>query len=227
MVARRRVRGRLHHLRLGLRGRHARTRRRAGYDMTGRDGVKLSEYWADGHAHQARHPRARLPERLHRAADPGRQPDLQRARTTSPSRARRSRMIVKHALDGGYDEVEVTKEAEDAWIELLLSGPGHRCSAPPTARPATTTTRASRRRPGRELLRRLPARAPWPTSSTSTQWRSSGRLRGPRVPVVDRHQLEAGRRGRPWTWDTTSSGTGVCSSVGSALAGKSNTPIIS
>jgi cyclohexanone monooxygenase len=31
---------------------------------------------------------------------------------------------VRHALDGGYDEVEVTEEAEDAWIELLLSGPG-------------------------------------------------------------------------------------------------------
>jgi hypothetical protein len=33
-------------------------------------------------------------------------------------------MIVAHALEQGYREVEVTKEAEDAWIELLLSGPG-------------------------------------------------------------------------------------------------------
>jgi cyclohexanone monooxygenase len=32
-------------------------------------------------------------------------------------------IIVKHALDHGFQEVEVTKEAEDAWIELLLSGP--------------------------------------------------------------------------------------------------------
>jgi cyclohexanone monooxygenase len=32
-------------------------------------------------------------------------------------------MIVAHALAGGYDEVEVTKEAEDAWVDLLLSGP--------------------------------------------------------------------------------------------------------
>ena len=53
--------------------------RRAGYDLTGRDGVKLSEYWADGMRTQARHPRARLPERVHRAADAGREPDLQRA----------------------------------------------------------------------------------------------------------------------------------------------------
>jgi cyclohexanone monooxygenase len=33
-------------------------------------------------------------------------------------------MVVRHALDHGHQEVEVTKEAEDAWIDLLLSGPG-------------------------------------------------------------------------------------------------------
>jgi cyclohexanone monooxygenase len=33
-------------------------------------------------------------------------------------------MVVKHALDRGMAEVEVTRAAEDAWIELLLSGPG-------------------------------------------------------------------------------------------------------
>ena len=33
-------------------------------------------------------------------------------------------MIVKHALDTGSKQVEVTKESEDAWISLLLSGPG-------------------------------------------------------------------------------------------------------
>jgi cyclohexanone monooxygenase len=32
-------------------------------------------------------------------------------------------MVVRHALDQGTAEVEVTKEAEDAWIDLLLSGP--------------------------------------------------------------------------------------------------------
>ena len=33
-------------------------------------------------------------------------------------------VIVKHVLDRGRRDVEVTKEAEDAWIELLLSGQG-------------------------------------------------------------------------------------------------------
>src|SRR3546814_17492104 len=33
-------------------------------------------------------------------------------------------MIVEHALANGHREVEVTKEAEDAWVDLILSGPG-------------------------------------------------------------------------------------------------------
>jgi hypothetical protein len=30
--------------------------------------------------------------------------------------------IIKHGLDRGCTEIEVTKQAEDAWLELLLSG---------------------------------------------------------------------------------------------------------
>ena len=51
--------------------------------------------------------------------------------------------VVRHALDVGADEVEVTAEAEQAWMDLLESNPS-RSSAMPTARPATTTTKASR-----------------------------------------------------------------------------------
>ena len=54
-------------------------KRRSGFDMTGRGRPKLSEYWAAGDAHQARHPCPRLSERVLRAADPGREPHLQRA----------------------------------------------------------------------------------------------------------------------------------------------------
>ena len=50
--------------------------------------------------------------------------------------------IVDHALDVGAEEVEVTAEAEAAWVELLEAG-GRRSATTPTARPATTTTRAS------------------------------------------------------------------------------------
>ncbi|NUP66136.1 MAG: NAD(P)/FAD-dependent oxidoreductase [Nonomuraea sp.] len=97
--------------------------RRAGYEVTGRDGVTLTGRWAGGmrtlhgiHAHgfpnafivqptQGANLISNIPHNLTEAG-----------RTIA--------MTLKHALDHGYDEVEVTKEAEDAWIELLLSGPG-------------------------------------------------------------------------------------------------------
>ena len=54
-------------------------KRRAGFDLTGRGGVKLSDHWASGmrtkhgiHVHG-------FPERVLRAADAGRQSHLQRA----------------------------------------------------------------------------------------------------------------------------------------------------
>jgi len=31
--------------------------------------------------------------------------------------------VIKHAVDHGHSQVEVTQEAQDAWMELLLSGP--------------------------------------------------------------------------------------------------------
>jgi cyclohexanone monooxygenase len=95
--------------------------RRAGYDITGRDGVKLSERWADGmvskhgvHVHgfpnvfmvQVAQGANLISNVPHNFTEAG--------RTIA--------MIVKHTLDNGYDEVEVTQEAEDAWMELLQSG---------------------------------------------------------------------------------------------------------
>ncbi|MFI9593706.1 flavin-containing monooxygenase [Nonomuraea sp. NPDC052265] len=97
--------------------------RRAGYELTGRDGVRLTDHWADGmrtlhgiHVHgfpnafvvqptQGANLISNIPHNLTEAA-----------RTIA--------MTVRHALDHGFDEIEVTEEAEDAWIELLLSGPG-------------------------------------------------------------------------------------------------------
>ena len=97
--------------------------RRTGYDATGRDGVKLSEYWADGmrtkhgiHVHgfpnlfivQVGQGAALISNVPHNFVEAG--------KTIA--------VTVRHALDVGADEVEVTKEAEDAWMELLGSGPG-------------------------------------------------------------------------------------------------------
>ena len=115
--------------------------RRTGYDMTGRDGVKLSEYWAEGmrtkhgiHVHGF--PNAFIVQPTQGANLISNIPhNLTEAGKTIA-------MIVKHALDNGYAEVEVTKEAEDAWIELLLSGPGIDARLPRLHARATTTTRA-------------------------------------------------------------------------------------
>ena len=70
----------------------------------------------------------------------------------------------------------MTKEAEDAWIELLLSGPGMMLGSP-TARPATTTTRA-KTRAGAPAASSAIRRAPWRTSQYIDQWRTSGEFDG-------------------------------------------------
>jgi cation diffusion facilitator CzcD-associated flavoprotein CzcO len=96
---------------------------RTGYDMTGRAGVKLSEYWADGmrtlhgiHVHGF--PNAFIVQPTQGANLISNVPHnvVESGRTIAT--------VIKHALDNGFDQVEATRQAEDAWIELLLSGVG-------------------------------------------------------------------------------------------------------
>ena len=96
---------------------------RAGYDPKGRGGVRLSEKWAEG---------MRTLHGIHSHGFPNMfivQP-TQGANLISnvphnlTESGRTIATIVRHALDEGAQEVEVTKEAEDAWIDLLLTGPG-------------------------------------------------------------------------------------------------------
>ncbi|MCA1710615.1 MAG: NAD(P)/FAD-dependent oxidoreductase [Actinobacteria bacterium] len=97
--------------------------RRAGYDPVGRGGLHLSEAWRDGmrtlhgmHVHgfpnlfvvqptQGANLISNVPHNL-----------VEAARTIA--------VVVRRALDTGARTVEVTAEAQDAWVELLLSGPG-------------------------------------------------------------------------------------------------------
>ncbi|MEV0382988.1 NAD(P)/FAD-dependent oxidoreductase [Nonomuraea sp. NPDC050643] len=103
--------------------------RRANYDLIGRDGVRLSEHWAEGmrtlhgiHVHgfpnaflvqptQAANLISNIPHNLTEAG-----------RTIA--------VIVGHALEHGHIEVEATKEAEEFWVDLLLSGPGMLLGSP-------------------------------------------------------------------------------------------------
>lgn len=102
---------------------------RAGFDITGRDGVKLSEYWAEGmktkhgiHVHgfpnlfivqptQGANLISNIPHNI-----------VESAMTIS--------LMVKHARDNGFREIEVTKEAEEEWLALLLTGGGRMLGAP-------------------------------------------------------------------------------------------------
>ena len=107
--------------------------RRSGYDVIGRDGRILSQTWANGmvslhgiHVHgfpnlfvvsptQGANLISNVPHNLTEAG------------TTISA-------IVRHALDVGADEVDVTQEAQDAWVELLENG-GRRFGNQPDCTP--------------------------------------------------------------------------------------------
>ena len=162
--------------------------RRAGFDVDRarrRDAVRVL---GRRHAHPARHPRARLPERVRRASRPRARTSSRTCRTTSPSRAARSRWSSSTRSTGGYAEVEVTKEAEDAWVELLLD---RRLDArlaglharllqqrgPPAAGPGPGSTSATRR--GR-----------WPTSPTSTSGAAPARSTASTSAECETHAVQ-------------------------------------
>ena len=103
-------------------------KRRAGFDLTGRDGLKLSQAWGEGmkskhglHVHgfpnaffvqptQGANLISNVPHNL-----------TESGRTIA--------VIVRSALDQDARQVEVTQEAQDAWVELLLSGMGRMMGA--------------------------------------------------------------------------------------------------
>ena len=103
--------------------------RRAGFDLVGRGGITLSDHWADGmrtkhgmHAHGF--PNAFFVQAVQGANLISNVPhNLTEAGRTIAR-------IVRHARDAGACEVEVTKEAEDAWVALLLSGAGRMLGSP-------------------------------------------------------------------------------------------------
>ena len=102
---------------------------RAGFDLVGRDGQRLSEAWAEGmktlhgiHSHgfpnaffvqptQGANLISNIPHNL-----------TESGRTIA--------MVVRHALDRGAQEVETTAEAQGAWVDLLLSGMGRMLGSP-------------------------------------------------------------------------------------------------
>ena len=103
--------------------------RRAGFDLVGRNGRKLSEAWAEGmqslhgiHVHdfpnaffvqptQGANLISNIPHNLTEAG-----------RTIA--------QIIAHARQTGAKEVEVSRQAQDAWVALLLKGMGRMIGSP-------------------------------------------------------------------------------------------------
>jgi cation diffusion facilitator CzcD-associated flavoprotein CzcO len=97
--------------------------RRAGFDLTGRDGVKLSQAWAEGmktlhgiHVHG-------FPNAFFVQPTQGANLISNVPHNLTDS-ARTIAAIASHAAETGAKEVEVTDEAQEAWIALLLTGKG-------------------------------------------------------------------------------------------------------
>jgi len=104
-------------------------KRRSGFDLTGRNGVKLSEHWANGmrskhgiHVHGF--PNAFFVQPTQGANLISNVPhNLTESGKTIAT-------VVRHARDAQAREVEVTKDAEDAWVALLLTGAGRMIGSP-------------------------------------------------------------------------------------------------
>ena len=96
--------------------------RRSGYDVTGREGRTLGEYWADG---------MRTKHGIHVngfpnlfVVGPNQGANLISNVPHNLTEAGRTiAAVVRHAEDAGAEEVEVTEEAEQAWIDHLLANP--------------------------------------------------------------------------------------------------------
>ncbi len=103
--------------------------RRAGFEVTGRDGGTLSEHWAGG---------MRTLHGIHVRGFPNLlfvQP-TQGANLISNvphnivDSARTIALTVRHALDNGFAAVEPSRQAEDAWVDLLQTGPASMIGGP-------------------------------------------------------------------------------------------------
>jgi cation diffusion facilitator CzcD-associated flavoprotein CzcO len=104
-------------------------KRRSGFDMAGRGGVKLSKHWAEG---------MRTKHGIHVHGFPNAffvQP-TQGANLISnvphnlTEAAKTIAVMVRHAQHNGFKQIEVTKDAEDKWVELLLTGVGRMIGGP-------------------------------------------------------------------------------------------------
>jgi hypothetical protein len=85
-------------------------------------------------------------------------------------------MVVRHALEGGHREIEVTPEAQDVWVALLLTGMGNLIGSPDCT-PGYYTNEGQPLGPGARL------NVGYPAGSSAyfkylDGWRNSGAFEG-------------------------------------------------
>jgi cyclohexanone monooxygenase len=149
---------------------------RAGYDPVGRDGLRLSQYWAEGM-------RTKHGTHVHNFPNMFIVQPTQGANLISnvPHNLTESgktiALTIRHALDNGYARIEVTKQAEDSWIELLLSGPGRMLGANSNCTPGYYNNEGQPGGPGSELFVGYPQGA-MAYFQYLDQWRTRGDFDG-------------------------------------------------
>jgi cyclohexanone monooxygenase len=149
------------------------------FDVTGRDGLKLSQAWGEGmkskhgtHVHgfpnmfvvtptQGANLISNVPHNL-----------------TESGRA--IGRIVAHAESVGAKEVEVTKDAQDKWVELLLSGPGRTLRSAPDCTPGYYNNEGKDPGPAAALAVGYPLGA-YAYFNYLDDWGSSGKFDGLRI----------------------------------------------
>ena len=149
---------------------------RIGYDPVGRDGRRLSDHWAEGmrskhgiHVHgfpnlfivspsQGANLISNVPHNL-----------TESGRTIA--------VMVRHALDNGHEQIEVTKQGEDAWMELLASGQGFGIVGSPDCTPGYYNNEGQPLPEGTFFMQSYPA-GPSAFFRYIEEWRTSGDFDG-------------------------------------------------
>lgn len=162
--------------------------RRCGYEVTGRDGVTLSEHWSQG---------MRTMHGMHVRGFPNLflvQP-VQGANLLSNiphnlvESAATIAILVRHALDVGAEQIEVDSAAEQDWVDLLLT-------APPLAVSSPDCTPGYYNNEGQEPDPSARLRVGYPKGATAyfaylAEWRTDGTFAGLTFTTSDNERLTA------------------------------------
>jgi cation diffusion facilitator CzcD-associated flavoprotein CzcO len=150
-------------------------RRRSGFDMAGREGLRLSEHWAEGMRSQHGVHVHGFPNAFF--VQPAQGANLiSNVPHNLTDSAKTIALLVKHARDNGFKEIEVTREAEEKWVELLLTGVG-RMIGGPDCTPGYYNNEGREPGPAARLNVGHPAGA-LAYFKYIDEWRNSGRFEG-------------------------------------------------